>query len=442
MDAQNVLIGLAAAVLLTLVGLSGLYLTRNHRDTLPFQQCLFVTAMTIRFAAAIALLLPSVYQTVIGSSDATGWEGGRGFKETIEQSELGPLAIPQEMWGAYQGINRGYGTFVGLYFYFTRLDSELSAAAFSCFAGATTAVMAYRLARLIFSEDVAVSTGWLVCFFPSMVIWSIQTIKEPIVILCEVAAIYACTFLRTRHFSPRHILLWLLSILVILPLRFYAAYMLGGVVLVALLIPNMGRGSVPFGSALTGGIILFSVMSMASDSLRTHQETFESFDMDQVQDFRQAVSTGTGSGSGVQSSFEMNTSGGMVLATLVGALHLLLAPFPWQFVGSSLRLLMTAPEMIAWWVLVARGLPKGLTRCIRRQPGDVLPMLLFMLILGSVYSMMFGNIGIIYRQRAQLLPYLFMIIMVGFDASRARRLHISPTEEHFESVTSLARASA
>src|SRR2546427_340087 len=82
-------------------------------------------------------------------------------------------------------------TLLGLYFYVTRLDGELSAAALSCFSGALTAVMAYRLARLVFSEAVAVRTGWLICFFPSMIVWSIQTIKEPIVILCELMGIYA-----------------------------------------------------------------------------------------------------------------------------------------------------------------------------------------------------------------------------------------------------------
>jgi hypothetical protein len=218
--------------------------------------------------------------------------------------------------------------------------------------------------------------------------------------------------------------------------------MLAGVIFVSLLSPNLGRGSVPFGSAVTGGIILFSVLSMASDTLRTHHETFESFDVDRVQEFRTAVSSGQGTGSGVQSTLDLHSKGGLGLATLIGALHLLLAPFPWQFGGGSTRLLLTVPEMIVWWILVARGLFKGLVRCVRRQPGDVLPMLMFMIVLGSVYSLMFGNIGIIYRQRAQLLPYLFMFIMVGLEASKAKRLHVSPPEEHVQSITPLARVSS
>jgi hypothetical protein len=127
---------------------------------------------------------------------------------------------------------------------------------------------------------------------------------------------------------------------------------------------------------------------------------------------------------------------------VVGALHLLLAPFPWQFAGSSTRFLLTVPEMLVWWVLVARGLLSGLAHCLRRQAGDVLPMLLFMVVLGSVYSLMFGNVGIIYRQRAQLLPYLLMIIMVGLETSGARRPDVSPLEGRVESNSPRARASA
>ena len=161
MDAQDLLIGIAAALMLTILGLAVLYLTSNHRDALLFQQRLFVTAIDeIRFAAAVALLSPGVYQAIIGSSDASGWGRGRDFKETIDKSALGPLAIPQEMWltGHQPGLRHAPGPLLLLDW--PRVGGS-PAAALSCFAGAMTAVMAYRLAQLIFSEEVAVK-DWLV----------------------------------------------------------------------------------------------------------------------------------------------------------------------------------------------------------------------------------------------------------------------------------------
>ncbi len=426
--------GIAAAFVVTTIGLLIIYLTANHRDTIARQQQLFLVAMTIRFAAALVLHETSLYEVVIGSADASGWHLGRVFKERIDESPLGPLAIPQELLDSVKGINRGYGTFLGLYFYVTRLCSELSASAFSCFAGAMTAVFSYRLARVIFSENVAIKTGWLVCVFPSMLIWSIQTIKEPLVILLEIVAMYACTVLRETGFSARHIALWMLSAVAVLPLRFYAAYMLCGVIVVSLFVPNLNRRSAPFGTALVFGIILLCAINMASDSLEAHQEKFESFDVGQVQNFRQAVTVGEGSGSGVVLGYDMRTGGGFLIGTLVGALHLLLAPFPWQFGGGSVRFALTAPEMIVWWLLVLGGLVRGVAHGVRHKPGAILPIMLFIIILGTVYSMMFGNIGIIYRQRAQLLPYLFMLTMFGFETARATRSAPSYAEELFETI--------
>lgn len=424
MDTGDLVIGLASGSLLTLAGLVGLCLTQRHRDTLPFQMVLFLTAMAVRFVAAVVLHETSLYEAVVGSADASGWEGGHGLKQTLDGSLLGPLAIPQELWTACQGVNQGYGTLVGLYFYVTRLDSELSAAALSCVCGALTAVATYRLARLIFSEAVAARSGWWICFFPSMIIWSIQTIKEPIIILCETLLIYVSTCMVMKKTSLRHVALGVACIFLLLPLRFYAAYSLSGVVVASLVVPDLGGGRLPIGSAVVLAVILAAALSGMSAMTRTHQEVVESYDLDRIQGFRTAVAMGAGSGSGVDSSYDVRTGHGLVLGTLVGALHLLLAPFPWQFAGGSKRLLLTAPEMVVWWVLVGGGLWRGLGVCLKRHLGAVLPMLLFMLMLGLVYSMMFGNIGIIYRQRTQLLPYLMMIIFVGLEAKRARRLSL------------------
>src|SRR5271155_3843554 len=122
MNAPELLVGAAAYSILTMLGLVAVYSTINHRDTFPFQQCLFVTAMTIRFASAIALHEPNLYRMVVGSADASGWDGGLAIKQAIDQSELGPLAIPQQFYLAFERHNGGYGPILGLYFYLTRLE--------------------------------------------------------------------------------------------------------------------------------------------------------------------------------------------------------------------------------------------------------------------------------------------------------------------------------
>ena len=101
--------------------------------------------------------------------------------------------------------------------------------------------------------------------------------------------------------------------------------------------------------------------------------------------------------------------------TLFGGVHLLLAPFPWQLRAGSVRMALTAPEMVVWWfVFFALVLP-GLKHAIRHRFGDVMPLLLFLLLLSGVYSVTFGNVGTAYRQRAQLMPYLLIFAAIGLE---------------------------
>jgi len=57
----------------------------------------------------------------------------------------------------------------------------------------------------------------------------------------------------------------------------------------------------------------------------------------------------------------------------------------------------------------------GLKHAIRHRFGDVMPLLLFLLLLSGVYSVTFGNVGTAYRQRAQLMPYLLIFAAIGLE---------------------------
>jgi hypothetical protein len=112
----------------------------------------------------------------------------------------------------------------------------------------------------------------------------------------------------------------------------------------------------------------------------------------------------------------------LALAVVVGWAHLLLAPFPWQLDGGSLRMLLTTPELAVWWWLVFAGLIPGLWHVCKTRLADAQPLLFFVLGLGLLYSMMFGNIGLIFRQRAQLLPWLLIIAVAGLERRAVRKL--------------------
>jgi len=83
---------------------------------------------------------------------------------------------------------------------------------------------------------------------------------------------------------------------------------------------------------------------------------------------------------------------------------------------------LTLPELLVWWWLFFSGVAPGFWYLIRKRFADILPMLFFVLGLGFLYSLMFANVGLVFRQRAQLLPWLITFAMVGFERKAIRKL--------------------
>jgi hypothetical protein len=254
------------------------------------------------------------------------------------------------------------------------------------------------------------------------VIWSAQTVKEPVVIFLETAALYSCIRLRQIGFTPRHLALCGAAIVLLLAFRFYASYIVGAAVLLTLFLPAAAQWRSAVAAATLAAVLVPLVVG--TGLLARHETLRERFDLDRVQRFRQDVSSGGerwGANSGIRTE-DVRTSAGLVKGMTVGAAHLLLAPFPWQLGGGSLRMLLTLPELLVWWGLFFIGVLPGLWYCIRYRLKDVSTLLLLLLGFGLLYSLMFGNIGLAFRQRAQLLPWLLIFAAVGLEQRMLRRL--------------------
>jgi 4-amino-4-deoxy-L-arabinose transferase-like glycosyltransferase len=420
----DLLSGLVLFTMLAVMGGFALFATRLHQRTLRFQLKLFLTAFAVRFAMSIA-----IYQfglvNAIGDEDAIGWWAGVFLQRQWVRDGVGPIDLLSILTGAFEGHHRGYSYLLGALFYYADSPARLPAAALNCFFGALTVVFAYRVARLLFSEWVGVRVGWWTCLFPSMIIWSAQTVKEPVVILLETVAFYGCVYLNLRGFSLRHVILCAAAIVLVFPFRFYAAYIALAAVVLTLLLPRLGRKKMTIASGLTVAALIIPIV-VVSGLLVQHEADFERFDLQQIQTFRRDVARGAGSGTA--DNYNLKTPEGLGAATVVGAAHLLLAPFPWQMGGGSLRMLLTMPELIVWWWMFFVGVVPGLWYAVRTRFGDIQPVLFFLLGLGLLYSLMFGNIGLVFRQRAQLLPWLFIFAAVGLEQRRLRRMAARKSE--------------
>jgi hypothetical protein len=120
-----------------------------------------------------------------------------------------------------------------------------------------------------------------------------------------------------------------------------------------------------------------------------------------------AVSAESGFGKDV----DVSTTKGALSTIPLGLLYLLFAPFPWQIV--SLRQSITLPEMIIWWASFPLMI-LGLWFSVRYRLRMISPILIFTVMLSIAYSVVQGNVGTAYRQRAQLLVFYFIFVAVGF----------------------------
>jgi hypothetical protein len=412
--------GLMFFIVLAYLGLVLVLVTEAKPEEKALQLRLFFLAFLSRFILCIVIYQLGLVR-VLGDEDASGWVRGVDLQGLWLRQGVTLWQLPAMLMGAFEGHDQGYLHLLGAVFFLTSAPYRLPAATLNAFFGALTVVLVRRTALRLFSRWVAAKVGWWACFFPSLMIWSAQTIKEPVVILLETAALYGCIRLRQLGPSPRHLALCIAAIVLLLPFRFYAAYIVGLAVLLSLLV----RGLVPGRASITtmALIALLIPAAIGTGAFARHTAEVEQFSLNRAQFYRSYFSSAdpnSGRNSSVQTG-DIRTPSGFVLGTAVGAAHLLLAPFPWELRIGSLRMLCTFPELLYWWWLFFVGVIPGFRLAARRRLIDISPMLLVLAGLGLLYSMTFGNIGLVFRQRAQLLPWLLILGAVGLEQREVRR---------------------
>lgn len=286
----------------------------------------------------------------------------------------------------------------------------------NCVLGAATAPLAYLIALEIFpNKRVARLCALFSAFFPSMVLWSAQGLKDgPIVFLLAVSML--ATLKLGERFSIKYMVALALALCSLLTLRFYIFYIVVVAVTVAFV---LGRRPMSAQSFVRQFIILITIaLALAYFGVSRYASAqFETFgSLRQLQVMRLDAAQSAKSGFGAE--LDVSTPEGALTAIPLGFSYLLFAPFPWQF--GSLRALITLPEMIVWWGCIPM-LALGLWFTIRHRARQVAPILIFTVLLTLTYSVLQGNVGTAYRQRAQLLIFYFVFVAVGFVLTKEKR---------------------
>jgi hypothetical protein len=273
--------------------------------------------------------------------------------------------------------------------------------------GAATGVVVYHTAMALFSNlRVAKLAGILVTFFPSLILWSSQALKDGLIILALAVSILA-TLRLMEKVTVKWVLVITVSLLALLSLRFYIFYMMTASVAGSFI---MGMKSLSAQSFLQR-FVAVAAIGLAFTWFGVLQYAGSQFDrfanLQQIQMSRQDQAE---AGSGFGKDVDVTTTEGALTVIPLGVVYLLFAPFPWQF--TSLRQSITLPEMIVWWMAFPL-LVLGMWYSIKHRLRQVAPIVIFTTMLTLVYSVFQGNVGTAYRQRSQLLVFYFIFVAVG-----------------------------
>jgi hypothetical protein len=281
--------------------------------------------------------------------------------------------------------------------------------------GAATAVIIFLCAYQVFNNlRVARLAAIAVAFYPSLVLWSSQGLKDASIIFFLALSILA-TLKLGKKITLKYLVLLVCSLFSLLSLRFYVFYMITIAVGGAFVIGMQSLSATNFVRQFI--VILILGLSLTYLGVTRYANTqFEVLNLEGVQ--RSRLQASTGANSGFASDVDVSTTRGALSTIPLGLLYLLFAPFPWQL--TSLRQTITLPEMIVWWASFPMMI-LGLWFSIKYRLRQISPILIFTGMLSIAYSIIQGNVGTAYRQRSQLLVFYFIFAAVGYVLLREKR---------------------
>ncbi|HZH30329.1 MAG TPA: glycosyltransferase family 39 protein, partial [Pyrinomonadaceae bacterium] len=295
---------------------------------------LFVAGLLVRIVVG-ALIFAFELQDFFGGDaityDYLGFEllqWYRGLAEIVETDETVVWGMPYLVAGIYALVGR----------------NMLAVQFFNAICGAMAAVVVYVCAQHIFQNvRVARVAALLVAFYPSLVLWSSQALKDAPIVLLLAVAIMATLKLGER-LSVKYGLVLLGALLGLLSLRFYIFYMVAAAISGAFIIGMKRVTAQSFGRqfmvmAVLGLTLTYVGVLRTASAQLGHYGTLETMNRS-----RQDLAT-------AQSAFgqdvDVSTTSGALSVIPLGMVYLLFAPFPWQM--ANLRQSITLPEMMLWW---------------------------------------------------------------------------------------------
>jgi 4-amino-4-deoxy-L-arabinose transferase-like glycosyltransferase len=357
-------------------------------------------AVAARVAVALAIhyAVPADYFSVdqgryqlMGLDLARHWAGAGPYPDEIGQKP------------GYYAWNALVYTLVGY--------APLAATLGNVAVAAVSVILTWRMANDLAGPRAARLAALFAAFFPSLVLWSSLNLKDAAAILGILLALRGAQRL-LRRLQPLPALQLALGLTVVSELRDYLVLILVAAIASAFLLTRLrGLRAVPLVAAACCAALFAGSMPVRVERIDrlTEDASFQSLD-------RQRHNLALGS-SAYHGDVDISTPHSALRFLPLGLAYFLLAPAPWQVLGS--RQWLTLPEMLAWYALIPQVF-FGLRALWRRRVAGALPAVAFGLLATVSYALVESNLGTAYRHRAQVLLIYLVFAAIGI-AERSER---------------------
>lgn len=341
-----------------------------------------------------------------------------------------------ELYQFWHGANTGtwvnseaaqYRSGWGMYYYVAAIYAVIGRNAFAvqllnCVIGANACVLIYLTAQMAYSvRRVSRTAGVLCAVAPSMVIWTSQGIKEPLLVFLLAAILYLTLKLSNRV-NLLEVILLILALTGVYALRHYVFFVAFIACAAALLF-----SAKQFSPArILQGSLVVLVLGSVFAYYGAGDVVDKSFDIESIQRGREWSAKVSGSGYG--GDVDITDTRAAIEYLPLGTLIFLFAPLPWMI--RNINHVILLPEMIVWW-LSTPWLIKGFWFAIRKKLRASLALSLFTVGLTLAYALFLTNFGTAHRMRVQILGFFLIFISVGWELRRLkieerRRIRIVP----------------
>jgi len=395
--------GPGALALCVLVSAPTIIILARTPEQRSFLMRLFLIAVMVRILLATVIFVGHMEEffggdantyDIFGQSLVQSWHGDvyhAGKFLSFTQSGASAWGMLYMVAGVYEVIGRNM-------FAIQLINAAI---------GGATAIVVYHVAQALFSNvRVSKLSAILVAFFPSLILWSSQALKDGMIILALALSILA-TLRLMEKITVGYVIVLIGALLALFSFRFYIFYMMTAAVMGSFFLGAKAfsaQGFIQRFVAVAGIGLAFTWFGV----LQGASVQFEKYaNLQQMQISREDLAS---AGSGFMKDVDVQTTEGALTVIPVGLMYLMFAPFPWDF--ATLRQTITLPEMVVWW-MVFPLLVLGLWYSIKHRLRQVSPIIIFTTMLTLAYSLFQGNVGTAYRQRSQLLVFYFIFVAVG-----------------------------